>query len=252
MTVNCTVKEMQVCVLARAIQDGTVGVLPGVRNEVPTAAVALAAAIYAPNTHVHTVYGEIDARTIRLSHRGASMRADAVYQMHPLCELFDLLLRGDADWAFYGGLQIDQTGNLNLVGTGPWDAFTMRGPGTAGGASQIFVRQLFVWLHEHSVRVMVPQVDFVTVPGFGIDRKALQIPAARFGPIVTPKGVLGVSSEKPRMSLVSVHEGVSLDDLIESTGFDLDLSDFEGSTVPPTAEELEVLRRVVDPEGVLQ
>jgi glutaconate CoA-transferase subunit B len=54
------------------------------------------------------------------------------------------------------------------------------------------------------------------------------------------------------MRLKSVHEGVSLDEVIENTGFDLIIPQAITVTPPPTDEELNILHTEVDTLGILQ
>ena len=49
-----------------------------------------------------------------------------------------------------------------------------------------------------------------------------------------------------RMRLKSLHAGVALDDVIARTGFDLVIPERIGQTEPPTAAELQILRRKAD------
>ena len=76
----------------------------------------------------------------------------------------------------------------------------------------------------------------------------------RHGPryCVTPLAVMDFDPETLRMRLKSVHEGVSVDQVIANTGFELLHSDTVAITEPPDAEDLRLLREVVDPKGLLR
>jgi hypothetical protein len=50
------------------------------------------------------------------------------------------------------------------------------------------------------------------------------------------------------MRLVSVHPGVTVDEVVENTGFELAIDGDIQTTREPTAEELEVINRL-DPRG---
>ena len=54
------------------------------------------------------------------------------------------------------------------------------------------------------------------------------------------------------MRLKSVHPGVTIEQVIENTGFDLIIPQVVPETEPPTQEELSILRNRVDPEGLLR
>jgi glutaconate CoA-transferase, subunit B len=244
--------ELQVCQFARLIRNSTVGILPGVRSEVPTAAVALAARMHAPSLHIHTIYGELDPLSIQLKPVGGALAPNANRRAHGLDDLFDILHRREVDWAFYGGLQLDGEGNLNLIQVGDPRQGGFRGPGTAGGASQTICKQnLFVWLHEHSERVMVPQVSFVGVPGHRRIVEAGGVPGVPVGPVVTPLGVIAYDVDIAAMRLLSVHPGVTVEQIVEKTGFPLNV-DNVSITEGPTEEELHIIRTEVDPGGQLR
>ncbi len=52
------------------------------------------------------------------------------------------------------------------------------------------------------------------------------------------------------MRLLTVHPGVTVDDVVAATGFELALADPVGETRPPTEEELRLIREVIDPAGL--
>ncbi len=51
------------------------------------------------------------------------------------------------------------------------------------------------------------------------------------------------------MRLLSTHPGVTIEQVVENTGFELIIPDEVGQNEPPTAEELRLLREEIDPEG---
>ena len=57
------------------------------------------------------------------------------------------------------------------------------------------------------------------------------------------------------MSIVSLHPGVTIEQVIENTGFTLS-NDFDKEQIPytkePTDEELDILRESIDPQKLLQ
>lgn len=248
-----SISELMVCVFAREIEEESVGVMPGVRSEVPLGSACLAARMHAPNLYVHTVHGDVDPTTLAItgttSDYEGSLRSRHV---HALYGLFDMLHHGQVDWCFYGGMQVDQYANINLNVIGDWHEPALRGPGTAGGASENWAKRFFCWINEHSTRVFVPRVDFVGVPGYEYDREALGIPGRGPDPIVTPLAVLEVDRDAGRLAVRSLHEGVDVEEVVANTGFDLILPDEIPVTPPPSEEELRLLRAEVDPKGILR
>ena len=54
------------------------------------------------------------------------------------------------------------------------------------------------------------------------------------------------------MRLKSIHPGVSVDQVVKSTGFELIVPGNVPETEPPTAEQLNVLRTRIDVRGALR
>lgn len=124
---------------------------------------------------------------------------------------------------FAGGLQVDRTGNVNLIGIGhDGRSWKVRGPGSAGlpsltGLSETY----FAYVAKHDPKTLVERVDFISAVGSPGLRRELGLPVVTRGAVLTPlcrfewKGdYLAVTHRVP---------GVSLEELRERTPFDLDL-----------------------------
>jgi len=136
-------------------------------------------------------------------------------------ELFDLAGQGRIDTFFLGGAQIDGSAAINLV-----HADGRRFPGSFGSAFMYpMVKNTILFREEHSKRVLVPKVEFVSARGD---------PAA----LLTGKALFSWQKDKRRFRLESVHEA---GDIRSETGFDFDSGD-TGLTPPPSAEDLDLLR----------
>jgi len=104
---------------------------------------------------------------------------------------------------------------------------------------------------QHDNRRFVEKLDFLTTPGYLTGpgaREAAGLPAD-CGPfkVITNLAVLDFDEETKRMRLESLNPGVSLDDVLENTGFELLKAPELAETQPPTDEELTILREEVDP-----
>ena len=78
-------------------------------------------------------------------------------------EVFDCAAQGRVDAFFLGGGQIDGAGNINLVGTGDYPKTDVRWPGSFGSAYLYhLVPRVILFREEHSPRVFVPKVDFIS------------------------------------------------------------------------------------------
>ena len=81
-------------------------------------------------------------------------------------ELFDCAAQGRIDAFFLGGGQIDGEANVNLVGLGDYPELNVRFAGSYGSAYLYFlVPRVILFRPEHSRRVMVSKVDFISAPG---------------------------------------------------------------------------------------
>jgi len=169
-------------------------------------------------------------------------------------ELFAYYLQaGLIDVAFLGGAQIDRFGNLNTTVIGSYDAPKVRLPGS-GGACEIAIhaRQILVIMRQ-ATRSFVEELDFRTSPGHSGDPAH---DAARgwhgSGPtsVVTDLGTYGFDDASGQMTLVTMHPGVTLDDVRASMGWEVRVADDVGETPPPTDEELRLIREELDPSGV--
>ena len=155
-------------------------------------------------------------------------------------ELFDLAAQGRLDAFFLGGGQIDGQANINLVGTGEYPRSQVRWPGSFGSAFMyLMVPRVILFREEHSRRVLVPKVDFISAAGSsapGVYRQG--------GPyaLVTNMALFAFDKERRRFRLDSVHPGSSVDAVLEHTGFDFDRPDEVPQTPVPDAATLALIR----------
>ena len=155
-------------------------------------------------------------------------------------ELFDCAGEGRIDAFFLGGGQIDGSANLNLVGIGEYPKMKVRWPGTFGSAYLYFVIPRVILLREeHTRRVLVPKVDFISAPGTSPPN--VYRPG---GPValVTNRCLFSFDRTKARFRLESVHPGETVESIREHTGFDYDVAETVGETPAPDAETLRLIR----------
>ncbi|MBO6784671.1 MAG: CoA synthetase [Alphaproteobacteria bacterium] len=155
-------------------------------------------------------------------------------------ELFDCAAQGRIDAFFLGGGQIDGQANINLVGIGDYPETKVRFPGSFGSAYLYFlVPRVILFREEHTPRVLVPKVDFVSAPGVsdeGVHRTG--------GPhaLVTGRCVFDFDKAAKRFRLTSVHPGHTVEEVRENTGFDYDEPETTPETPAPDAATLVLLR----------
>jgi glutaconate CoA-transferase subunit B len=146
-------------------------------------------------------------------------------------ELFDLAGQGRIDYFFLGGAQIDGEANINLV-----QAEGRRFPGSFGSAFMYFTCKTVLFREEHSRRVLVPKVEFVSAPGWSPPEVQ-----RRGGPValLTGKALFSWQGDKRRFRLESVHQP---GDVRAETGFEFDSPSPARATQGPSEEELKLLR----------
>lgn len=169
-------------------------------------------------------------------------------------ELFAYYLQaGLIDVAFLGGAQIDRFGNLNTTVIGSYDHPKVRLPGS-GGACEIAIhaRQILVIMRQ-AQRSFVETLHFRTSPGHSGD-PAHDAARGWFGSgptsVVTDLATYGFDAESGEMTLLTLHPGVSLEDVRANMGWDPKVSPDLGETPAPTEEELRLIREELDPGGV--
>jgi acyl CoA:acetate/3-ketoacid CoA transferase beta subunit len=150
-----------------------------------------------------------------------------------------------------GATQIDRFGNQNIACIGDYAKPKAQLLGMRGAPGNTINHTTSYWVPGHSDRVFVEKVDVVT--GVGYDRAAALGPvASRFHEIrrvVSNLGVFDFATDDHRMRLASVHPGASVEEIQRNTGFELVIPDRVLETRAPSAEELRLLREVIDPGG---
>lgn len=241
--------EMMIIAAARNLEDGaTVGVGTGA----PCAAAMLAQNTSAPNLVIMFEAGGISPLlpTMPIS-VGDSRTFYKAIMASGMCEIMETSQRGMVDYTFLGGAQIDKYGNLNSTVIGSWEKPKVRLPGS-GGANDFasFCWKIMV-ITPQDKRRFVEKIDFLTTPGY-LDGKGAREKAGLpkgSGPhkVITNMAVMGYDEETKRMRIESIHDGYTLKDVQDNTGFELLTKTEIIKTPVPTEEELAILRTKVDP-----
>lgn len=187
------------------------------------------------------------AAALLVRHRsGGRLRVSMLASERHLCftdgarEIFDCAAQGRIDAFFLGGGQIDGAANINLVGVEGYPQSRVRFPGSFGSAFMYFVvPRVILFSLEHTRRVMVPRVDFVSAPG--VSPAKVYRPGGPYA-LVTSRCVFRFQKRSARFLLHSLHPGQSLDDIREHTGFEFDIPETVDETPAPTAQDLELIR----------
>lgn len=156
-------------------------------------------------------------------------------------ELFEAAAQGRIDGFLLGGGQIDGQGNLNFMGRGAYPELSVRWPGNFGSPYLYsVVRRVVLVREEHSQRVMVPRVDYVSAAGTSPARVAR--PGGPWA-LITSRCVFRYIRDAECFRLQSVHGGNTLADIRRETGFAFQFDGIEPPQTPPaTPEERALLR----------
>jgi glutaconate CoA-transferase subunit B len=166
-------------------------------------------------------------------------------------DMMGLLQQGRVDVSFIGGAQVDRFGNLNTSYIGGALNVKTRLPGSGGACDLASLAQRHIIIMTHEKRRFVPQVDYITSPGFGDGdgwRQKVGLPRGGPATVITTMGILKFDPKTKEMMLVSVHPGVTADAVRANTGWSLKVDDELAQTPEPTKEELAMLKQF-DPQG---
>jgi glutaconate CoA-transferase subunit B len=241
--------ELLICVASRLMEDNTTAFIG---TGIPMLAASLAQRMYAPNLVAVFEFGGTGAILEELPLAvGEERTFHRAISATGICETMETAQRGFIEYGFLGGAQIDPYGNLNSTVIGDHARPKVRLPGS-GGANDVGSHcWRTIAIMQHDTRRFVPTVDFVTTPGYLTGpgaREAAGLPPDT-GPyrVVTSLALLGFDDATKRMKLLAVHPGVTVEQVLENTGFELPLAGKIEETLPPTDEELRLLREEIDP-----
>jgi glutaconate CoA-transferase subunit B len=180
-------------------------------------------------------------------------RAVSASSMH---DTMSLSQAGYIDFGFLGAAQMDMYGNINTTVIGDHELPKSRLPGS-GGANDVasFAHKLIIIVAKQSKRTFVNKLDFLTTPGF-LDgpnaREKAGLPKDT-GPyrVITQLGMYGFDDVTKRLKLISLHPGVTIDEVKENSSFDILLSSKIMTSPEPVSTDLKILRREIDPAGIV-
>lgn len=252
MTQEYSPSELLICLASRVMEDGSTAFIG---TGIPMLAASLAQTMHAPSLVPVFEFGGTGAILEKLPLAVGDMRTyNKGVAASGICDIMETSQRGFIEFGFLGGAQIDKYGNLNSTVIGDHKNPKVRLPGS-GGANDVGSacwRTIAIMIHDK--RRFVEQIDFLTTPGY------LSGPGAReeaglpkdTGPyrVVTNLCVMGYDDGTKEMKLLSLNPGVTVEQVIENTGFKLHLADNITHNDPPTSEELKKLRENIDPDGL--
>jgi glutaconate CoA-transferase subunit B len=249
-----TLDELMCALMAREVQDGD-WVNHGAMVPLAGAALMLAKALHAPNVdffYLGTVFQAVTPAENDLAQLIASPTS-AYHSSRALMSHYDIVswtLRGKCDLQFLRPVQVDAHGSVNVSIVGSRSHPRYRFHGIAVADAMVLVGRPCIYVTEHDRHVFVKELPFRTGAGhIDGDRWRQRLGASGGGPasVITPLCVLDFDTPDRRARVRSIHPGVSLEELRARTGFELVVDGRITDSMPPTDEELRVLREVVDP-----
>ena len=177
--------------------------------------------------------------------------ADVVEGWIPFRRVFDVVAYGKRH-VMMGATQIDRHGNQNISAIGDFARPRRQLLGSRGAPGNTVNNRTSYWVPRHSPRVFVEAVDVITGVGPSAAKQAGPA-ASRFNDIhriVSNLGVFDVAGPGDTVRLLSVHPGVSVEEVQEATGFALHVEADVPTTREPGPGELMLIREVLDPKGL--
>jgi acyl CoA:acetate/3-ketoacid CoA transferase beta subunit len=162
------------------------------------------------------------------------------------------LHRGVVDVGFLGALEVDRYGNVNTTLLKQESGKIRYVNGSAGGNDVASLAKRVIVIMRHEKRKLPLAVAHLTSPGFvdGRSREELNLRGGGPSRVITDMAVFGFDAKTHAVSLLSLHPGIRLEELIENTGFPLQIPNDIPTTPLPSAEQLRLLREEIDPKGL--
>lgn len=250
-----TNREMQAITIAKTISDGQIAI---VGTGLPLIGASLAKRCFAPKCNLIVESGLMDCDPIEVPRSVGDCRFMAQCAVQwPNSRYVGFQAN---EWlhdetrmiAFIGGAQIDPYGNVNSTCIGDYHHPVTRFTGS-GGANGIATFVNTVIMMQHEKRRFIEKVDYITSAGWidGPDGRAKKGLPANRGPlaVVTDRGVMKFDETTKRMYLAGYYETSSPEDVIENTGFEVDVSRAV-KIEPPSREIIRIIREEIDPMQV--
>ena len=239
-----TTNEIMTIAAARLLRNGAVCF---VGIGVPSTAANLARLTHAPDIVLIYESGPIGAKPpvlpLSIGDGNLAETADTVVSTP---EIFRYWLQGGrVDVGFLGAAQIDRFANINTTVIGDYKKPSTRLPG-AGGAPEIAsCAGEVVLVLKQSARAFVKKLDFVTSVGHldgGDARSRLRLPGKGPVAVVTDLCLMEPDPLTKELTVTQLHPGISKEQIVKSTEWEIRFAEKLKETAVPTATELGTLR----------
>jgi glutaconate CoA-transferase subunit A len=249
--------------LARTIEDGDSIVL-GSFTPLAYTAYMLAKLTHAPNAFI-VGYSAVDPLPFQLSfHSSEAACTEFAAGLWSMTECIEALhLRGMADVEAVSSAQLDANGDINISWlalpvkdaegkpTGEMNPRALRLPGGAGAPVVYGLhRKAIAYFAGHSRNTFVPKVNYITGTRYYLNDEERKAQGLRPGPMIVVTNLCVMQMvERGKWKVLSLHNGVTAEDVINNTGFDVEIPQDCPVTKAPTVQEIELIERI-DPQGI--
>jgi len=243
-----TIADLMACCIAREIENVEI-IAQGIATPLVSAGYLLAKHTHAPDALLLYTVGNTLSQNVGIVSLtnfeaitiGESLKRVTFPEIS--CELLPTFKPKE----FFRPAQVDGRGNFNNVVIGDYFKPELKLPGAAGIPDvTCYYPKIYLYVPRHNKRVFVKKVDFVSGLGSNI-KKGSKNPVSRTVRIITNLCILDIKNEKA--ILFSIHPGVGLDEVIENTGFEIEIPSNLVETQPPKERDLLLLKKI-DPFGV--
>lgn len=259
-----TLNELLVVATSRELRDGdlafvgvgTAGRAFTLAVGIPIASARLAQLTHAPDITIY--WGNLlspDLTRIppRLTQHHVTTWPCAAQMAHT-GDKCDMLARRQFDVSFDSAPQIDRFGNLNITAIGDYRKPKVRLIGCLAQTDHFaYVRRPIV-ITDLKKRAFVERVDFITSVGHldgGTSREQAGLDPGGPWRVITDKAIFGFDERSKEMELLSIHPGVTLDDVLAEMGFRPLVPSEVPVTEAPTVEQVRLIRQEIDPNRIL-
>jgi acyl CoA:acetate/3-ketoacid CoA transferase beta subunit len=241
------VTRAEVCAIACAETFRDNGeILVSAFGTIPTIGARLARHTFSPDL----LLSDGEASLVRGTWAVGAPVPEEVEAWIPFRTIFDIVWNGKRHVMMIPS-QIDSYGNTNISAIGDHAKPKVQLLGARGAPGNSVCHPTSYWVPKHSNRIFTSTVDMIC--GVGNDNAANAGPAASkfhdLRQVVTDLAVLDYDAASGKMRLASVHPGVSVDEVVAATGFELVIPNDVPSSRLPTEEELQLIREVLDPRS---
>ena len=240
----------EVCAIAIAEafrNDGEIMVSP--MGLLPSIGARLAKLSFAPDLMLSDGQASMLANVLPVGVPKEEAPSPVVESWMPFRGIFDVVWHGKRH-VMMGATQIDAFGNQNISCIGDWNQPKVQLLGVRGAPGNTLSHTTSYWVPKHSARIFVDKVDMVS--GVGYDRIKKLHPNAQarheIRCVISNLAVMDFQTPDNRMRIASLHPGVTVEEVVENTGFELVIPENLPTTRTPTEEELNLLRTKVDPK----